>query len=316
MIFQGLTPGMFAAVSDSVGRRPTYMFCFIVYVGSNIGLACTKHYWLLMLLRAIQATGNSATVALGAGVIADIAAPRERGGYLGIFGVGPLAGPSLGPIIGGALAQSLGWRSIFWFLAIFGGVYCVLLVMFLPETLRSIVGDGSVRPRTMWHVSLLEVMFTRRDSEENRESLETKKRTNVLESFIIIFQKDVVLILLAPSIFYTIYIMGTVPRRANPSNHVRSPIIHRKLQSQRLPHRTVIHCPRRRHPNRLRPLGQTPRQRLAKSRKSAPRKRFQKTQVTNRPTRLSARRSAYAHCVVPPRRVMDRVYRLRLVSTV
>ena len=80
-----------------------------------------------MLLRAIQATGNSATVALGAGVIADIATPQERGGYLGVFGIGPLAGPSIGPIIGGALAQTLGWRSIFWFLSIFGGVFSVLL---------------------------------------------------------------------------------------------------------------------------------------------------------------------------------------------
>ena len=131
MIFQGLTPGVFAAVSDSVGRRPTYLICFMVYVASNIGLALTQTYWLLMILRAIQATGNSATVALGAGVIADIAAPHERGGYLGIFGVGPLTGPSLGPVIGGALAQSLGWRSIFWFLSIFGGcICCVFVVVF------------------------------------------------------------------------------------------------------------------------------------------------------------------------------------------
>jgi multidrug resistance protein len=126
MIFQGLTPGLFAAVSDSVGRRPTYLVCFIVYIASNIGLALSNTFWLLMLLRAIQATGNSATVALGAGVIADIAAPHERGGYLGIFGVGPLAGPTLGPVIGGALAQNLGWRSIFWFLAIFAGLFSVV----------------------------------------------------------------------------------------------------------------------------------------------------------------------------------------------
>jgi len=65
MIFQGLTPGIFAAISDSIGRRPTYMICFIVYIAANIGLAVTDTYWLLMLLRAIQATGNSATVALG-----------------------------------------------------------------------------------------------------------------------------------------------------------------------------------------------------------------------------------------------------------
>jgi len=219
MIFQGLTPGIFAAFSDSIGRRPTYIFCFVVYILSNIGLALTPTYWLLMLLRAIQATGNSATVALGAGVIADIATPKERGGYLGIFGVGPLAGPSLGPIIGGILAQTLGWRSIFWFLTIFGGTFSVALLLFLPETLRSIVGNGSVKPTSVWHIRFVELCSRRKNVVErgdaesqtealNRTTLSPKKRTNLLESFIIILQKDVPLILFIPSIHYTVYVMG------------------------------------------------------------------------------------------------------------
>ena len=216
MIFQGLTPGIFAAVSDSVGRRPTYIICFVVYVASNIGLALTKTYWLLMVLRAIQATGNSATVALGAGVIADIAAPNERGGYLGIFGVGPLTGPSLGPIIGGALAQTMGWRAIFWFLAIFGGVFSVFLILFLPETLRSIVGNGSVRPTSIWQIRVLDLWLSKKQEDDletrsvvsQRSTLVEKKRTNILESFKIIFQKDVSLILFIPGIHYAIYIMS------------------------------------------------------------------------------------------------------------
>src|SRR5579859_902097 len=221
MILQGLAPGFFAAMSDSVGRRPTYIVCFIVYVASNIGLALTRTFWLLMLLRAIQATGSSATVALGAGVIADIALPMERGGYLGIFGTGPLAGPSLGPIIGGALAQTLGWRAIFWFMAIFGGVFIVLLLFFLPETLRSIVGNGSVRPTKIWQVPLFDVFRRPKHVDEDdpearsvvsqRATMDKKKHVNLLESFKILLEKDVVLILLIPSIYYTVYIMSTLP---------------------------------------------------------------------------------------------------------
>src|SRR5262249_9214267 len=144
----------------------------------------------------IQASGNSATVALGAGVIADIAAPYERGGYLGIFGAGPLAGPSLGPIIGGALTETLGWRSIFCFLAIFSGVFLVLLVLFLPETLRSIVGNGSISPTTIWHTRAIEWLLRGKregdlesDAVSPRSTLPQKKRTNVLESFKIVCQK-------------------------------------------------------------------------------------------------------------------------------
>jgi hypothetical protein len=52
----------------------------------------------------------------------------------------------LSPIIGGLLSQYLGYHSIFWFLAIFGGVYLVILLLLFPETCRKIVGNGSIPP--------------------------------------------------------------------------------------------------------------------------------------------------------------------------
>lgn len=53
----------------------------------------------------------------------------------GIFYLGPLAGPLLAPIIGGALAQGFGWQSTMWFLTCFGGLNLLSIVFFLPETL-------------------------------------------------------------------------------------------------------------------------------------------------------------------------------------
>jgi len=46
----------------------------------------------------------------------------------------------------GALADKLGWRSIFWFLCISAAVCALVMILFLPETLRRIVGNGSVPP--------------------------------------------------------------------------------------------------------------------------------------------------------------------------
>lgn len=61
----------------------------------------------------------------GAGVIADISEPHERGMLFAYFNLGALLGPTVGPVIGGALAQGLGWRAIFWFLVI---IACICLV--------------------------------------------------------------------------------------------------------------------------------------------------------------------------------------------
>ena len=66
---------------------------------------------------------------LGAGVIADIAAPAERGSYFGMWNIGPMVGPCLGPVLGGVLADKLGWRAIFWFLVIAAGVCALLMIL-------------------------------------------------------------------------------------------------------------------------------------------------------------------------------------------
>jgi len=60
---------------------------------------------------------------------------HERGTRIGLFFAMPLLGPSLGPMIGGALVQAFNWRATFWFLAILGGVSLISFT-FLKETFR------------------------------------------------------------------------------------------------------------------------------------------------------------------------------------
>ena len=59
-----------------------------------------------------------------------------------IFG-SPNIATAIGPIIGGALAEFSGWRWIFWLLSILSGTCLLLIALFLPETARSVVGNGS-----------------------------------------------------------------------------------------------------------------------------------------------------------------------------
>ena len=110
------------------------MTCFILYIAANIGLALQNSYAALFLLRCLQSSGSSGTIALSSGVVADVATASERGSYMGFVTAGALLGPAVGPVIGGVLAQFLGWRSIFWFLTIFGASFLVIFAIFFPET--------------------------------------------------------------------------------------------------------------------------------------------------------------------------------------
>jgi len=103
LVFQAVTPSFFGALSDTYGRRPVYLLTLTLYLGANVGLALcpTSAYWLLLVLRAVQATGGSAVISIGSGTISDIAEPRERGKYMALFQGSSIVGPAFGPLLGG-----------------------------------------------------------------------------------------------------------------------------------------------------------------------------------------------------------------------
>lgn len=173
MIFQGLTPILFSGFTDAMGRRPGYIICFVVYLAANVSLALATEYSHMLIIRCLQSAGSATIMVLSQAVVADIITSAERGKYVALTAIPSILGPSLGPVIGGALTKSLGWRSIFWFLTIGSGVNFVLLLLFLPETCRKVVGDGSIPPPPICR-SLWQVMFRPKSQmSPNMSSLET-----------------------------------------------------------------------------------------------------------------------------------------------
>ncbi|KAL9089239.1 MAG: hypothetical protein Q9165_005807 [Trypethelium subeluteriae] len=109
-IFQGIAPTFVGSFSDSAGRRPAYMVCFIIYICANIGLAVQNHYAALLVLRMLQSSGSSGTVAISNAIAADIVTSTERGSYVGYATAGTIVAPALAPVIGGLLDQFVGWK--------------------------------------------------------------------------------------------------------------------------------------------------------------------------------------------------------------
>jgi MFS family permease len=62
-----LAPMFWGILSDRCGRRPIIFACLATLSLSCVGLALvpTSAYWLLMLLRCLQAAGSASTIALG-----------------------------------------------------------------------------------------------------------------------------------------------------------------------------------------------------------------------------------------------------------
>ncbi|KAK1058499.1 hypothetical protein LTR74_013388 [Friedmanniomyces endolithicus] len=202
LIVQGIVPSILGDMSDGIGRRPIYLLIFAIYCVASIGLSLQRNYVALLVLRMLQSAGSSGTIALGYGVIGDIAAPHERGKYVGISVIGFNSAPALGPVIGGIIATEAGWPWIFVFLAAFSGSLLVVLVMFLDETARSVVGNGSIQA-TGINKSLFQYFY-------QGGSGDSKDRTrlrvpNILPCLRLIFLKTTLPILLSNATFYMMY---------------------------------------------------------------------------------------------------------------
>ncbi|KAK2767648.1 hypothetical protein FQN54_003806 [Arachnomyces sp. PD_36] len=153
MIVQGIGPMMVASYSDVYGRRPIVLLALLLYLGVNIGLAEQTSYPVLMALRCLQSFGSSTATVVCSSVPSDLVPRSERGRYMIYSSLGVTLGPAIGPVLGGVLTQFLGWRSTFWFLVIWAGMMATILVIFVPETCRAVVGNGSVAP-ARWNTPL------------------------------------------------------------------------------------------------------------------------------------------------------------------
>lgn len=140
---QGIAPMIVAGLSDEAGRRPAYCICFILYTAANLGLGLQDSFAALLGLRLLQSAGSNGTIALSIALVGDTCIPAERGFYMSWATMGDLIGPSISPIAGGLIAQKLNWH---WILLIVSACFFVPLLLFLPETCKAVVGNGSIPP--------------------------------------------------------------------------------------------------------------------------------------------------------------------------
>jgi len=135
MLSMSIFPLWWSSFSERLGRRTIYLASFLLFVLFNCLCAISNSIAMLIVMRMLSGGASASVQAVGAGTIADLWEPRERGRAMGIFYLGPLCGPLFAPIIGGLLAQRWGWRSTLWFLAVYGALTVVFIFLALPETL-------------------------------------------------------------------------------------------------------------------------------------------------------------------------------------
>ncbi|KAM0500918.1 hypothetical protein ACHAP8_004637 [Fusarium lateritium] len=129
-----LGPLVWAPLSEEYGRRRVFFFSFMAATAFSAGAAGVDSISTLLVLRFLTGSVGSAPLSNAPAIIADMFDKSERGMAMCMFSGAPFLGPAIGPIAGGFLAQTEGWRWLHGVMAIFTGIIWIVVTLLIPET--------------------------------------------------------------------------------------------------------------------------------------------------------------------------------------
>ena len=140
LFFIGMAIGqlVYGPLSDKFGRRKPLIAGMILYFFATFGCATANNIYLFILFRIIQAFGGCASMIISRAIVRDLFEKRQVAIFLSnmaiVMGIAPIIAPSIGAIIN----QYFGWRAIFYFLSFANFISIILIILFLPETNKSL----------------------------------------------------------------------------------------------------------------------------------------------------------------------------------
>jgi EmrB/QacA subfamily drug resistance transporter len=126
---------MSGSTADRLGRRRTFIIGLAVFSFGSLLCSVAPNLELLVGFRMLQAVGGSMLNPVAMSIITNtFTDPKERAQAVGVWGAVVGVSMALGPVLGGALVTSAGWRSIFWINIPVGLIAIVLAVRYIPES--------------------------------------------------------------------------------------------------------------------------------------------------------------------------------------
>src|SRR5712691_6133527 len=123
------------STADRVGRRRTFQVGLALFTLGSLLCSLAPSLAALVAFRMVQAVGGSMLNPVAMSIITNtFTEPAERARAIGIWGGVIGISLALGPLAGGALVASVGWRGIFWVNIPVGLAALALTALFVPES--------------------------------------------------------------------------------------------------------------------------------------------------------------------------------------
>jgi EmrB/QacA subfamily drug resistance transporter len=167
------------SLADRIGRRRVFQTGMALFMFASVLCSLAPSVHFLIAARMFQAIGGSMLNPVAMSIIANtFVEPKQRARAIGVWGAVVGISMALGPVVGGALTQTVGWRAIFWINVPIGVVAVLLTQRFVPESkapearrvdpvgqalvfvcLTALVYSVIEGPRRGWRSPLIEGLF-------------------------------------------------------------------------------------------------------------------------------------------------------------
>ncbi len=126
------------------GRRQYFAASIIIFTAASLMCGLSRTLWPLVFWRFVQGAGGGGLLSQAQAILRETFPKEQQGAAQGLFAVGALVGPSIGPLLGGLLVDNYSWPWIFFVNLPIGIVAAILTILYMrnPEDPQALPLDS------------------------------------------------------------------------------------------------------------------------------------------------------------------------------
>ena len=104
---------LYGRLGDMFGHKRIFLYGLGAFTLTSLLCGFSQSIWMLIVLRGLQGLAAGMMMSVGYAIITEAFPPKERGKAMGIYAISIAVGLSLGPVLGGIIANDHSWRWVF-----------------------------------------------------------------------------------------------------------------------------------------------------------------------------------------------------------
>jgi DHA2 family multidrug resistance protein len=122
-----------ALLSARFGRKRVYMLSVLAFTGASMACGAARSLPLIVVFRIIQGLGGGVLITVSQAILRETFPVEEQGVAMGVYGMGVVLAPAIGPTLGGWLTDQYSWPWIFYVNVPIGIINLILVSRFIHD---------------------------------------------------------------------------------------------------------------------------------------------------------------------------------------